>query len=195
MLTVVALALAALSVRAAVRLWLHRPTSRAFGVVALVGWLLLTAWASGVEARHQITQAWATRMVRVVTDDPSSRAHCARGAVELFDLSGYAGHVDWDRPTLAQLRASTCGDLASWLVSSKRDPSLEQIIAVHVVVHEAEHVRGLRNESHAECAALADEVGVAMQFGASREVAERMHRRYVTEVYPYLSEEYLGSCR
>lgn len=193
-LTLLVVALAAMSTRALVRLVLGRPTSRLFGVVALVGWLGLSAWATAFEARHQVTQLAATRMVRAVTHDPRSSASCERGAAELLDLSTYSGHVDWDHPDLAQLRASTCADLAGWLASSKRDPTLRQVIAVHVVVHEAEHVRGLYVESEAECAALREDVAVAMAFGATREVAERMLATYRAEVYPYLSDEYRTSC-
>lgn len=193
-LTLLVVALAAMSVRALVRLVLGRPTSRLLGVVALVGWLSLSAWATAVETRHQVTQLMATRMVRAVTHDARSSASCERGAAELLDLSSHSGHVDWDHPDLAQLRASTCADLASWLASSKQEPTLAQVIAVHVVVHEAEHVRGLRVESEAECAAMRADVTVATAFGASRDVAERMLATYRSDVYPYLSDEYRGGC-
>lgn len=194
-LTVLVVALAAMTTRAVVRLVLRRPTSRTLGVVALVGWLGLAVWATAVEARHQMAQVMAARMVRAVTHDARSGASCERGTAELVDLSAYAGHVDWDHPHLAQLRARTCADLAGWLASDKREPTLAQVVAVHVVVHEAEHVRGLTVESEAECAAMRDDVAVAVAFGAPPDVAERMLATYRTEVYPHLADEYHGTCR
>jgi hypothetical protein len=95
----------------------------------------------------------------------------------------------------ALLTWQVCRDLRDWLGTDRRDPSLDQIIALHIVVHEAVHLTGQFNEGQAECAAMAQEAAAAESLGASPEVAALMVHRYRTEVYPHLTGGYQsGDC-
>lgn len=193
-LTVVAVALVVLAVRAGRRLTVGAPSSVLAGTVALVGWSVLATIAVAAEANHQYVQVLATRVVRQVSGQDDAVAHCARRTADAFDLSAYAGFVSWDAPHVARLRAQTCADLASWLWSDKQSPSLAQVVALHVVVHESQHVAGEQNEAAAECGALHDDAAAAVSLGAAPADAAAMVQRYRAEVFPYLSEEYRSDC-
>ena len=69
-----------------------------------------------------------------------------------------------ERATLIKVRV--CNDLRAWLGSRKNDPSLDQVIAVHVLTHETMHMVGIVNEARTECAAVQRDA--AMADGARR---------------------------
>lgn len=193
-LTVVLVVLVVLTVRAGRRLTVGAPSSVLAGTVALVGWSVLATVAVAVEVNHQYVQIMATRVVRQVSGQDDAVARCARRTPDALNLSMYSGFVAWDSPHVARLRAQTCSDLSSWLWSSKRSPSLPQIVALHVVVHEAEHVAGVWDEAAAECAAMAADPEVAVSSGAEASTAESMARLYRAQVYPHLAAEYISAC-
>lgn len=193
-LTIVAAVLVALAVRAGVRLVRGRPSSVGAGTVALVWWTVLAATAGAVEIEHQIVQSLATSVTRTVSGRPDAVAVCARRTPDLLDLSGAAGMVRWDAPHVSRLRADTCSDLASWIFSDHRHPTLAQVVALHVVAHEAVHVSGERSESAAECVAMSWDARVARRLGAGQDVADAMARTYRHEVYPRMPDEYRGGC-
>ena len=56
-----------------------------------------------------------------------------------------------------------------------REPKLE--LGVHVLTHEADHLRGLYVESKAECFAVLSDALVARRFGASAAEADAFARR------------------
>lgn len=193
-LTVVAVALVALSVRAGVRLTRGRPTSVAAGTVALVCWTVLAAVAGGFEVEHQVTQQLATRVTRLVSGRPDAVAVCTRRTPDLLDLSGTAGMVMWDTPHVARLRADTCWSLATWIFSDHRSATTDQVIALHVVAHEAVHVAGERSEARTECVAMAWDARVAQNLGASPTLATQMAGTYRRDVYPRMPDDYRGGC-
>jgi hypothetical protein len=194
MLTVVAAALVALSVRAGVRLSRGTPTSVAVGTAALVCWTVLAAAAGAFEAEHQVTQQLATRVTRMVSGRPDAVAVCTRRTPDLLDLSGTAGMVRWDTPHVARLRADTCWSLATWIFSDHRSATQDQVIALHVVAHEAVHVAGERSEARTECVAMTWDARVAQNLGASPDLAVRMADTYRQDVYPRMPDDYRGGC-
>ncbi len=90
----------------------------------------------------------------------------------------------------AVITYDTCQDLASWVRSDHRGTTEDQMIAVHVLTHEAMHMRGLVNEASAECAAVQRDHRTARLLGASDEQARDLTRRYLLSVYPRMPEEY-----
>lgn len=193
-LTVTVAVTALLAVRAAVRVVRRRAAFPALGVAALVLWVALTAVGGWFEVRHHDAQARATTATRLASGDPDARVECRRAGVDWTDLSGTLGMVRYDDPRTARLRASTCAALGSWLWGDKAEPTLDQVVAVHVVSHEAQHVAGVWAEAEAECRAMRWDVAVAEELGATAAEAEALAARYASEVYPHQRDQYLTDC-
>lgn len=188
-LTVVTVLLLALVVHRGTRLADPGGASRTSLVLFLVP-ALAFGWAFAHEARHQWTQARATALTRELTGNPDATSVCQRYAPDLLDLSRNAGHVMSDTPNVAHLRRTTCYDFFSWLTSDMVDPTREQIVAVHVVVHEAMHVAGEFSEGTAECWAIQRDAEAAEFLGASSEDARALAVSYYTDIYPTMSVDY-----
>lgn len=84
----------------------------------------------------------------------------------------------------------TCNDLAAWIASDHRVPTLDQVIAVHVLSHEAMHVSGTLDEARAECAAVQRDARTAQLLGATVDQARSLARQYLLTVYPTLPDTY-----
>ncbi len=123
--------------------------------------------------------------------------HCQRLG-ETFSYAGAElGHVDWDEDGVptgpAMVSYETCGRLAAYRGSSgaeRSDAPLDQVIAVHVLTHEAMHLASRLEESAAECAALQRDAWVAQQLGASEAEGQALAERYWREVYPRMPDAY-----
>ncbi|MGN8244792.1 hypothetical protein ACTHAM_001899 [Cellulomonas soli] len=198
-LTVVVLLLAVLTVRAVVRLVRRSATFQGVAVAALALWSVLLVTAGVVELRHHHVQAVATQATRMASGDPQARVVCARAGSDWMDLSGTLGFVRYDDQRTSRLRTSTCSALGSflwgdYLHGSAYEPSLQEVVALHVVSHEAQHVAGEFDEGVAECLALRWDVRVAEAFGAAQAQAQGSASRYLAEVYPYQAEGYVQDC-
>ena len=126
------------------------------------------------------------------------QVHCQGLGQAFVDLGPELGYVEWgpdgvpERETL--IKFSTCGHLRAWLGSAKTNPTLDQVVAVHVMTHETMHMVGIMNEAHAECAAVQRDAAMAEALGASPRQAQALARRYWTEVYPRMPDGYVGGC-
>jgi hypothetical protein len=126
------------------------------------------------------------------------QVHCQGMGQAFVDVGAELGYVRWgadgipERSTLIKLR--TCGHLRAWLWSSKAAPSLDQVVAVHVITHETMHMVGITNEASAECAAVQRDAAMATALGASPTQALALARRYWIEVYPLMPADYVGGC-
>lgn len=127
----------------------------------------------------------AGRPVRVV---------CERLGASLLDMSSDLGFVPYGpdgRPgDEATITHDACTSLHQWLGSDKRDPSDDQVVAVHVLAHEAEHLAGITSESVAECRSVQSTARAAELLGATTAQAEALARRYVLDYYPYMPDAY-----
>lgn len=95
----------------------------------------------------------------------------------------------------AVITHDTCNDLAGWIDSDKESPDEAQVVAVHVLTHEAMHMLGLTDESRAECAAVQRDARTAQLLGATREQGLALARRYLSAVYPRMPDAYrTGGC-
>jgi hypothetical protein len=91
------------------------------------------------------------------------------------------------------LDGQACEDVDSWRRSDHEVLNRDQVIAVHVLTHEAMHMAGIVNEAAAECAAMQRDVRTARALGASREQARELARYYWDQVYPQMPDEYRSS--
>ena len=178
--------------------WLVRRTDalgrpRAFPVwsVVLLGLLAVAATVPVVRAarlEHRLSAVASVLVGSPVTVDCQSRGQ------EMTDLGHELGWVPYDlagRPEPRTLiKRRPCSALRNYLGSDKVSPSREQVVAVHVLGHEARHMAGQTVESEAECAAVQRDARTARLLGATPEQARALARTYWLEVYPGMPEAY-----
>lgn len=105
--------------------------------------------------------------------------------------AGYVRFDADDRPEpVATITVDTCDDLQAWAGSDHENPSLPQVIAVHVLTHESMHMAGHRDEAVAECAAVQRDARTAVLLGADPTQARALARRYWQQVYPRIPDAY-----
>jgi hypothetical protein len=127
----------------------------------------------------------------------SAGVHCQRLG-ETFTYAGadlgrvsYAEDGTADGP--AMITYETCQHLSDYWRSGateKDAPSLEQVVAVHVLTHEARHLAGDRSEAETECRAMQSDADVARHLGATAEQARALAATYATTVYPRMPSDY-----
>lgn len=80
------------------------------------------------------------------------------GPRQLVDARSELGYVRYGPdgvPAHATLiKRARCQALASYLRSDKEDPDRDEIVAVHILSHEARHMAGTVDEARAECEAM-----------------------------------------
>lgn len=152
----------------------------------------LAVTAGGFEIGHHMRQELATDALRAVTNVDGAHADCERFSEELFNATQYQGYVYDDGSSAAHLRRGVCHDLWDYARGGQADPSRDQIIAVHVVAHEATHINGIFSEAVAECEAVQSNHLVAQALGATPAQARELQRRYYAEIYPDQSDEYFS---
>jgi hypothetical protein len=152
--------------------------------------LALLCVTAGFEAKHQWVQSRATAVVAHTSGVPAGVAQCQRFTGDLADVSVFSGFVSSDDTETAKLRRDVCDDLFSWLVSDKTNPSIKQVVAVHVAVHEAMHVGGEFDESKAECEAMQADADAAVFLGATPTQGRVLMETYFAQVYPRMPAEY-----
>lgn len=99
-----------------------------------------------------------------------------------------------ERRTL--IKREQCSDLRDYLASDKRNPSLEHVVAVHTLTHEAIHMSGVTSEAETECIAIQRDAETARLLGASHHGATALGVSYWTNFYPRMPDEYRSDeCR
>jgi hypothetical protein len=120
--------------------------------------------------------------------------HCQGPGGEFFDAGAELGYVRWGadgHPEPATLiKRQQCRHLAAYLDSRGDSPSDAEVIAVHVLAHEAMHMSGVMEESETECLAVQRDAETARLMGATPAAGAALARRYWRVFYPNLSEVY-----
>jgi hypothetical protein len=152
---------------------------------------------SANEARWHSFESQLADAAQPVLAGRDSGFACERLMRNFWSSQGHVGHVWFDADGTpareAFLSSGTCDKVKSW----REHPgaaSVEEIVAVHTVVHEAAHLAGQRDEADAECTALAHDREVMQRLGATATQAQSAVVRYLTEVYPRLPDDYRGAC-
>jgi len=126
--------------------------------------------------------------------------HCQSTAAALVDAGAELGFVPYDengipRPTTT-LKRDPCKELKRYLGGHRQSPSYDEVVAVHVLTHEAMHMRGETNEATTECEAVQRDSTTAALLGATPAQAQALALRYWQTVYPNMPEGYFSSaCR
>ena len=125
------------------------------------------------------------------------RVRCQTLGAEMVDVGSELGYVKWGADGVPEhstlIKRAPCERLHDYLSSAKTRPSLEEVVAVHVLTHESMHMRGLTGEAQAECAAVQRDAQTALLLGANDADATALARRYWEEVYPRMPDDYRTS--
>jgi hypothetical protein len=125
--------------------------------------------------------------------------HCQTAGQELFDVGAELGLVRTsadgrpERSTL--LKRGPCRRLADYARSDHARPSRDEVVAVHVLSHEARHMAGTMDEARAECEAMQRDARTATLLGADPGEARALAQSYWREIYPAMDDGYrTGDC-
>lgn len=126
--------------------------------------------------------------------------HCETLGNSFTDLSGDLGFVKFGADGVpahhATIARAQCSDLKHYYDGDQAHPSLDEVIAVHVLTHESMHMRGQPVEALAECEAMQRDAETAQLLGATPQEGLDLAREYWLEVYPNMSDTYRsGDCK
>jgi hypothetical protein len=166
---------------------------RAFPWVSVV---LLSVLATASAAPGLLATVRERRLAEVATALVGAPAgvHCQSLGEAFVDAGIELGYVrfrpDGTPEHATLIKRDQCRDLAAYARSAKRDPPQTQVVAVHVLTHEAMHMAGIVDEAKAECAAVQRDALTARLLGASVADARLLAARYWRTVYPSMPEGY-----
>jgi hypothetical protein len=127
----------------------------------------------------------------------SAGVHCQRMGEAFVYVGGELGHVEWGEdggPSgPAMITYETCQQLTEYTRESSFDrmsPTLDQVVAVHVLSHEAWHLTGDHSEADTECKAMQSDADVAERLGATPQQARALAETYAAVVYPHMTDTY-----
>lgn len=128
------------------------------------------------------------------------KVHCQSVGGALVDASAELGFVRFGADGVpehaALIRYEQCQDLKVYLQHHGRSPTPDQVVAVHVLTHEAMHMRGETDEAATECEAVQRDAGMARVLGASSAGASALAAAYWRNDYPHMPDDYRSSaCR
>ena len=113
------------------------------------------------------------------------------------DAGPELGYVRWRADGSPEpwtlIKRDQCRHLSAYLRSDKRRPSRDQVMAVHVLTHEAMHLAGTLEEAAAECAAVQRDAHTARLLGAPAPAAAALAVTYWRELYPRMPDSYRSS--
>ena len=122
--------------------------------------------------RHKRLESRLSDVATTLVGVPAT-VHCQSAGKEFVDAGAELGYVRYgpdgvpERETL--IKRGPCKALASYLGSDRESPDRDQIVAVHILSHEARHMAGTTDESQAECEAMQRDAHTAQLLGATPE--------------------------
>jgi hypothetical protein len=158
--------------------------------------LVLTAVVAAIPGAQRAMEE--RRLARIGTELAGRHVsvHCQDGAEAFVDAGSELGWVRFGPDGMPEARTlikrAQCLDLKGY-VKHRASPSWDEMVAVHVLTHEAMHMRGEPNEAVAECEAVQRDALTAARLGASPEQAHALAVRYWQQVYPRMPDEYVTS--
>ncbi len=164
-----------------------------FPVVSVVVLVVVAAGLLVPVVRHHRLEQRLSSAVSELTGIAMT-VRCQTAGEEFVDAGAELGYVRYsaagvpERTTL--VKRQQCAALADYLGSDKTAPGRDQVVAVHVLTHEAMHMAGETNEVVAECQAVQRDARTAQLLGADPVQAGRLAAAYWREVYPSMPDTY-----
>ena len=138
--------------------------------------------------QHRLSEVASELVGSPVTVDCQSRGQ------EMLDAGNELGQVRFDaqgRPEPRTLiKRRPCADLERYLEGEQGAPTRDEVVAVHVLSHEVQHLTGQTVEAEAECAAMQRDARTARLLGADDDEARALARTYWLDVYPRMPDGY-----
>jgi hypothetical protein len=167
----------------------------------LVTVLVLVAVGGGLlvpVVRHHRLESRLTDVATTLVGAPAV-VHCQTAGKELLDVGSELGYVRFGPDGVPEhetiIKRAPCKHLAAYLRGDHSDPSPDEVVAVHVLSHEARHMAGTTSESAADCQAMQRDAWTARLLGATPAEAQRLARLYWRVVYPNMPDDYrTGEC-
>jgi hypothetical protein len=203
MLTWIAEGLLLAAIVVATRWWLSRVDSlgraKSFPVFSVAILVVLGAGLLVPGVRHHQLEDRLAAVAGILVGNPVE-VDCQTAGQEFVDVTSELGYVRYgpdgvpERATL--IKHAQCTDLSRYLRSHGDHPDDGQVVAVHVLTHEAMHMAGITDEARAECLAMQRDAKTARLLGASPQQAAKLARRYWREFYPRMNDDYRSAeCR
>jgi hypothetical protein len=202
-LTFIAVALAGGAVAVGVGWWLRRadelgrPRRFPWASMVVLAALAVAAAAPGVARASQERRLGAA--ATALAGAPVA-VRCQSLGQAVLDGGPELGYVRWRADgtpeAWALIKRDQCRHLAAYVRSDKHRPTRDQVVAVHVLTHEAMHLAGRLGEAGAECAAVQRDARTARLLGAGPADAAGLAASYWRGVYPLMPERYRSEqCR
>ncbi len=172
---------------------------RGFPVISVVLCLIIGGGAAIPIGLHARTERRLNAAASTVAGIQVT-VHCQTAGEATFDLGPELGYVKFGADGVPErhtvIKWEPCRELARWLRSDRKSPSRDQVIAVHVLTHEAMHMAGATDEAITECRAMQRDTAMAHRLGADPKSARALAVRYWQQVYPSMPEAYRSpDCR
>lgn len=162
-------------------------------VISVSALVLLAVVAAVPGAQRKIVERRLAKVASALAGHPV-KVHCQDGAEAFVDAGSELGWVPFDANGVPEPRTLIKRDQCKLLKAYDKDPSnpsFDQVVAVHVLTHEAMHMRGEPSEARTECEAVQRDAFTAAALGATPEQAKALAVRYWTQVYPRMPDEYV----
>ncbi len=163
--------------------------------VVSVSLLLLVAVVAAIPGAQRKVQEHRLAGIASELAGRSVSVKCQDGAAAFVDAGGELGWVPYDENGTplprTLIKRAQCQDLKHYL-EHLDDPSWDEMVAVHVLTHEAMHMRGETDEAKAECQALQRDAFTAQALGATPQQAYDLAVRYWKQVYPRMPDGYFS---
>lgn len=176
---------------------LGRPRPFPVWSVSLLAVLAVVALIPGV-LRHR-EEARLSRAASALVGHRVS-VHCQTTTSALVDAGNELGFVPFDADgnplPKTTIKRDPCGALRHYLRGGRDHPSMDEVLAVHVLTHESMHMRGTVNEALAECQAVQRDRTMAELLGATPKQGFKLAVTYWLTVYPDMPTDYFSNdCR
>ena len=120
--------------------------------------------------------------------------HCQSFGEAFVDAGAELGYVRFGPDGVPEhhtlIKRQQCHDLSEYLSSDTESPTVEEVVAVHTLTHEAIHMSGETSEAKTECVAVQRDAEMARLLGAPEDAATALAETYWNQIYPRMPEGY-----